>query len=134
MSVNGKKFDFGESALMTTRISYYHSQGKLLHIEWSMKGAVVMDSFCPSGCGNNRYLKSLCNCLAANTFHFIGRDVHRVALKELSAVLCCIGDAGAGERAVLDRHRAGRTVAVRGAAFVLIHIDCVVCVAEAIRS
>ena len=78
MSVNGKKFDFGESALMTTRISYYHSQGKLLHIEWSMKGAVVMDSFCPSGCGNNRYLKSLCNrakcdyrpCWVAFGFHF----------------------------------------------------------------
>lgn len=71
------------------------------------------------------------NDLTAITFRFIGLDAHRVVLKKFSAVLC-IGDAGTGDRAILDRHRIGRTEAVRGVAVGLIHIDCVVCVAEAL--
>ena len=62
------------------------------------------------------------NFLAALTFRFIGLDVHRVVLKEFSVVLC-IGDAGTGDRAVLDRHGTRRTVAVRGVAVGFIHID-----------
>ena len=58
-----------------------------------------------------------------------GLDAHHVARKELSAPIRIL-DAGAGERAVLDRHRAGRTEAVRGVAVGRIHIDCMVCVAE----
>ena len=73
------------------------------------------------------------NFLAALTFRFIGLDVHRVVLKEFSVVLC-IGDAGTDDRAVLDLHRMGRTEAVRGVAVGFIHIDCVVCVAEALIS
>ena len=71
------------------------------------------------------------NVLAALTFRFIGLDVHRVVLKKFSVVLC-IGDAGTGDRAVHDLHRMGRTVAVRGVAVGLIHIDCVVCGVEAL--
>ena len=70
------------------------------------------------------------NFLIIPTFLDVGRDVHLVTLKEASAVLC-IGDAGAGELAVLDRHLAGCALAVRGVAVGLIHIDCIVCVAEA---
>ena len=73
------------------------------------------------------------NVLTALTLPFIGRDAHRVVLKEFSAGLC-IENAGASERAVHDLHRMGRTEAVRGVAVGLIHIDCVVCVAEALIS
>ena len=71
------------------------------------------------------------NFLAALTCRFIGLDVHRVVHKKFSAVRC-IGDAGTGDRAVFYLHRIGRTVAVRGVAVGFIHIDCVVCVAEAL--
>ena len=69
------------------------------------------------------------NVLTALTLPFIGRDAHRVVLKEFSAGLC-IENAGTSERAVHDLHRMGRTEAVRGVAVGFIHIDCVVCVAE----
>ena len=70
------------------------------------------------------------NFLPTPTFLGGGRDVHIVTRKEISAVLCVL-DAGAGELAVLDHHRAGRAEAVGGVAVSCILIDCVVCVAEA---
>ena len=69
------------------------------------------------------------NFLIIPTFLDGGRDVHLVTRKEISAVICVL-DAGAGELAVLDRHLVGRTEAVGGVAVGLIHIDCMVCVAE----
>ena len=64
----------------------------------------------------------------------VGRDVHRVILKEISAPIRIL-DAGASERAVLDRHRImGRAVAVRGVAVVRIHIDRVGAGVEATSS
>ena len=69
------------------------------------------------------------NFLPTPTFLGGGRDVHLVTRKEISAAICML-DAGAGERAVHDHHLIGRAVAVRGVAVGLIHIDCMVCVAE----
>ena len=71
------------------------------------------------------------NDLIALTFLFFRLDGHRVTRKEVSGVICMGDDTGAGERAVFDRHRIGLAAAVRGVAVGLIHIDCVVCVAEA---
>ena len=71
-----------------------------------------------------------CNFFPTPTFLGVGRDVHLVTHKEISAVICIL-DAGAGELAVLDRHLAGRAEAVGGVAVSCIFIDCVVCVAEA---
>ena len=65
------------------------------------------------------------NCLAAVTFLGVGRDAHRVVLKEASAALWIGDDIGAGECAVLDLHRIRRAGAVGGEAAGLIHIDCV---------
>lgn len=64
------------------------------------------------------------NGLTALTRLGVGRDVHRVVLKEISAAIRIL-DAGAGDRAVLDRHGTGLTVAVGGVAVGPIHIDCV---------
>ena len=73
------------------------------------------------------------NDLGAVTCLDVGRDVHRVVLKEISAHICIL-DAGAGKCAVLDRHGTRRAVAIRGVAVGFIIIDCMVCVAEGLSS